>query len=133
MSHAAESWFPHTCDGVVCLQCNCCHGLESFDICSASARVDRLRTLTSLGARTRNSSIEMISNARVAFVLACLVALVMSAAASTANYADVRSHVSHAFEERAHEMNAVLGVLQEVSKATLAGIKALEAKCGTVG
>ena len=74
-----------------------------------------------------------MASARVVFVLACLVAFVMSAAASKANYADVRSHVSHAFEERAHEMSAALGVLQEVSKATLAGIKALEAKCGTIG
>ena len=70
---------------------------------------------------------------RVAFVLACLMAVVMVAAASKTNYAEVRTHVSHAFEERAHEMTAVLGVLQDVSKATLAGIKAIEAKCGTIG
>ena len=47
------------------------------------------------------------------------------------NYSAVRAHVSHAFEERAHEMSAVLSVLQQVSKATVSEIDRVKAKCGT--
>ena len=61
-----------------------------------------------------------------------LVCVVVAAVAAKVNYADVRTQMSHSFEERAHEMTAVLGVLQDVSKATQAGIKAIEAKCGTM-
>ena len=66
-------------------------------------------------------------------VLLCLLAsLFLSAEAEPQiNYAAVRAHVSHACEERAHEMSAVLSVLQEVSKATVFGIDRVKAKCGT--
>ena len=66
-------------------------------------------------------------------MIACLVALVLVSvqAAPKINYADVRTHMSHAFQERAHEMSATLAVLQGVSKATMARIEAVQAKCGT--
>ena len=46
------------------------------------------------------------------------------------NYAALRAHMSHAFEERAHEMSATLSVLQEVSKATVSKIEKVKAICG---
>ena len=65
-------------------------------------------------------------------VFVCLLAsLFLSAEAEPQiNYAAVRAHVSHAFEERSHEMSATLSVLQEVSKATLSEIEKVKAKCG---
>ena len=69
----------------------------------------------------------MASCMRIAFaLLSCVIV-----AASHVDFAEVRSHVSHAMEERVHELKAVLEVLQDVSKATMAGIAAVEAKCGT--
>ena len=71
--------------------------------------------------------------ARLMFALACLLSVAVGALGSEVNYADVRTHVSHAFEERAHEMMAIVDVLQDVSKATLAGIEAVKGKCGIAG
>merc|ERR1719445_851670 len=62
---------------------------------------------------------------------ACLVSLLArSRAAPWMGYADMRVHMSHMFQERAHEMSATLVVLQDLSKATLDRIETVQSKCG---
>ena len=56
-------------------------------------------------------------------------ALSPQAALAKINYADVRTGVAHAFEERAHEVAATLQVLLESSKATVAMMDNIEARC----
>ena len=46
------------------------------------------------------------------------------------NYADVRTRVAHAFAEKAHEMSAVIGVLQTLSKETAALTETIQTHCG---
>ena len=65
-------------------------------------------------------------------VFVCLLASAFTSAEAEPqiNYAALRAHMPHAFEERAHEMSATLNVLQEVSKATVSEIDKVKAKCG---
>ena len=69
---------------------------------------------------------------RAGAVFVCLLASVFTSAEAEPqiNYAAVRAHVSHAFEERTHEMSSTMSVLQEVSKATLSEIDKVKARCG---
>lgn len=62
----------------------------------------------------------------VAFLFCC--ALTCSFAESI-NYAEVRTRVSHAFAEKAHEMTETLAVLQDLSKATSAILADIHAQC----
>ena len=80
----------------------------------------------------RNLITARIMAPRARVLVACLMAWVLMNVEATpkVDYADVRKQVSHAFAERAHEMSATLAVLQGVSKATAAEIKAVQARCG---
>lgn len=46
------------------------------------------------------------------------------------NYADVRTRVAHAFAEKAHEMSAVITLLQTLSKETVALTETIHTHCG---
>ena len=46
------------------------------------------------------------------------------------DYADVRARVAHAFPEKAHEMSAIITVLQTLSKETAALTESMHTHCG---
>ena len=46
------------------------------------------------------------------------------------DYADMRARVAHAFAEKAHEMSAVITVLQTLSRETAALTEAIQTHCG---
>merc|ERR1712110_618938 len=46
------------------------------------------------------------------------------------DYVDVRSRVAHAFPEKAHEMSAILTILQTLSRETAALTESIHTHCG---
>ena len=50
--------------------------------------------------------------------------------AERVNYAEVRTRVSHAFEEKTHEMFEALTALQDLSQETSTLLANMEAQCG---
>ena len=52
------------------------------------------------------------------------------APSAVVDYADVRARVANAFAEKAHEMSAVIAVLQKLSKETTAIVETINTHCG---
>ena len=75
-------------------------------------------------------STSICSRVGALFVLVVALVACQCATASKVNYAEVRTRVDHAFEERAHEMTAALSALQGVSKETAALLDRMHAQCG---
>ncbi len=69
---------------------------------------------------------------RSVIVLACVALLsgLASSAPVKLNYAELRTNVAHSLDERAHEMEATLAALLDVSRSTVALTEKVSAKCG---
>ena len=71
----------------------------------------------------------MLSLRQCALLVLLLVLCSQHSAASGVNYAEIRSRVAHAFEEKAYEMSQLLGSLQDASKESQALLAAIDAQC----
>ena len=47
------------------------------------------------------------------------------------NYAEVRQRVNNAYQEKVHEMQAMLSSLQQASKESASNLAAIEERCGS--
>ena len=77
--------------------------------------------------------LNMLPLARMCFLVLVFCFAVACCSAEKVNYAEVRTRVSHAFEEKAHEMLETLASLQELSRETSALLANIDAHCGSQG
>ena len=75
----------------------------------------------------------MLSWLRTSFLAVLFCFVVAHSSAERVNYAEVRTKVSYAFEEKTHEMFETLTALQELSQETSALLANINAHCGTHG
>ena len=79
------------------------------------------------------SILNMLPWARMCFLALVFCFALACCSADKVNYAEVRTRVSHAFEEKTHEMLETLASLQELSRETSALLANIDAHCGSQG
>ena len=74
--------------------------------------------------------ISMPSWIRACFLVVLFCFVLARSSAERVNFAEVRTRVSHAFEEKTHEMLETLASLQDLSRETSALLANIDANCG---
>ena len=73
----------------------------------------------------------MVARSPTGFLFALLFFCFGSPTFAKVNYAEVRQRVNNAYQEKVHEMQAMLSLLQQASKESTSNLAAIEKRCGS--